>query len=384
MSDIFSETGRGGDPFGTGSQAVEFSVAVERGEALIGHAAQAMLADNALSLVLTDPHLPDNPIVYCNAAFCEMTGYARRAVLGRNCRFLQGTHTAQPEVDRLRRAIRAREAVSVELRNVREDGEPFTNRLMVSPLFDDSGALLAFLGVQLRVDRPSASTARDYTDSDRATVDQLETLLSETQNRVRGHLALMAGLLRGGMGEALERDEAGQVTRLVAARLDALSVLYSELGTDAGTLVEGEALVSAGEYVSRIASTMGGIVGAAHLRINVDTDYCLMERERAAKLGLITSELLTNALRRAQEAGEPGVLRVELCERGGNQVELRVCDRASQAAGTAWPTGGAGGQGSAKVVRGLAESLGATLSVEDWEHDGTSGTCFHMTLAAMA
>lgn len=42
------------------------------------------------NFVLSDPSLPDNPIVYASEGFCKLTGYKRQDVLGRNCRFLQG------------------------------------------------------------------------------------------------------------------------------------------------------------------------------------------------------------------------------------------------------------------------------------------------------
>ncbi len=44
-------------------------------------------------IVLAAPRQPDCPLVYANAAFLRMTGYAEEEVLGRNCRFLQGPDT---------------------------------------------------------------------------------------------------------------------------------------------------------------------------------------------------------------------------------------------------------------------------------------------------
>ena len=40
-------------------------------------------------MIITDPKLPDNPIVFANEAFQKLTGYPRDELLGRNCRFLQ-------------------------------------------------------------------------------------------------------------------------------------------------------------------------------------------------------------------------------------------------------------------------------------------------------
>ena len=61
------------------------------GQGMTGPAAfRAAVQLTRMPMVLADPNLEDCPVVYCNDAFCEMTGYARTEILGRNCRFLQG------------------------------------------------------------------------------------------------------------------------------------------------------------------------------------------------------------------------------------------------------------------------------------------------------
>ncbi len=100
------------------------------------------------TLVVTDPGKPDNPIIYVNRGFEELTGYRPEEVVGRNCRFLQGLDRDQPAVARLREAVRAGEAVQVELRNYRKDGSMFYNELYLSPIMDDEGRPMLFLGVQ--------------------------------------------------------------------------------------------------------------------------------------------------------------------------------------------------------------------------------------------
>ncbi|CAA9476389.1 MAG: Serine phosphatase RsbU, regulator of sigma subunit, partial [uncultured Solirubrobacteraceae bacterium] len=101
--------------------------------------------------VLTDPRLDDNPIVYANASFVEMTGYGREEVLGRNCRFLQGPDTDQAEIARLRRAVADEEPVTIEVVNHRRDGTPFVNEVHVSPVRDGAGRVVRFVGVQIDV-----------------------------------------------------------------------------------------------------------------------------------------------------------------------------------------------------------------------------------------
>lgn len=106
------------------------------------------MAASSEGIVVTDPNEPDNPIVYANPAFEKITGYSAEEVLGRNCRFLQGVERDQPHLRVLRRALRESRECSVVLRNYRRDGAAFWNELSVSPVFDDDGRLVNFVGVQ--------------------------------------------------------------------------------------------------------------------------------------------------------------------------------------------------------------------------------------------
>ena len=100
-------------------------------------------------IVVTDPNLPDNPIVYVNPAFEKLTGYTAEEALGKNCRFLQGgdrrDHAALMET---RSAIKEGCECRVVLLNHKKDGTPFWNDLSISPVRDESGRLINFVGVQ--------------------------------------------------------------------------------------------------------------------------------------------------------------------------------------------------------------------------------------------
>jgi PAS domain S-box-containing protein len=99
-------------------------------------------------IVITDPSLPDNPIVYANPAFVEMTGYSQTEIVGYNCRFLQGGDRAQKEIDELRDAIAHGRSHVAILRNYRKDGTLFWNELSIAPVHDDKGKILNYIGVQ--------------------------------------------------------------------------------------------------------------------------------------------------------------------------------------------------------------------------------------------
>nr|WP_259371231.1 PAS domain-containing protein [Natranaeroarchaeum aerophilus] len=101
-----------------------------------------------IGITISDPAQPDNPLVYINDGFCELTGYLRDEVLGQNCRFLQGEATRGEPVAQMREAIEAEEPVSVELRNYRKDGSMFWNRVTIIPIRSDSGTVTKYLGYQ--------------------------------------------------------------------------------------------------------------------------------------------------------------------------------------------------------------------------------------------
>lgn len=104
-------------------------------------------------MIVTDPNQPDNPIIFANNAFIEMTGYQPEDILGTNCRFLQGPETDRTVVATVRQAIEAREEISVEILNYRKDGSTFWNALFVSPVYNDAGELIYFFASQLDVSR---------------------------------------------------------------------------------------------------------------------------------------------------------------------------------------------------------------------------------------
>ena len=104
-----------------------------------------------MPMVISNPRLPDNPIVFVNDAFCRLCGYSREEIVGRNCRFLQGPETAPDTVATIRAAVKASEPVRVDILNYRKTGETFWNRLLMAPVRDAAGQLAYFFASQVDV-----------------------------------------------------------------------------------------------------------------------------------------------------------------------------------------------------------------------------------------
>jgi PAS domain S-box-containing protein len=107
--------------------------------------------DAPMGITITDPSRADNPMIYANDGFCELTGYSRDEILGRNCRFLQGEATSEESVAQIRGAIDAEEPVTVELQNYKKDGSMFWNRVTLIPTRSNSNAVATWLGYQQEV-----------------------------------------------------------------------------------------------------------------------------------------------------------------------------------------------------------------------------------------
>ncbi|ESQ42575.1 hypothetical protein EUTSA_v10012609mg [Eutrema salsugineum] len=101
------------------------------------------------NFVISDPRLPDNPIIFASDSFLELTEYTREEILGRNCRFLQGPETDQATVQKIRDAIRDQREITVQLINYTKSGKKFWNLFHLQPMRDQKGELQYFIGVQL-------------------------------------------------------------------------------------------------------------------------------------------------------------------------------------------------------------------------------------------
>jgi len=152
------------------------------------------LEEASIPLTLSDPSEPDNPLKYVNTSFEELTGYDAAEAVGRNCRFLQGPETDPETVAELRAAIDAEEALTTEILNYRADGSTFWNWLSITPIYDEDGTLLRYLGSQRdvserhrnrRIRRQLLSTTEELMNADSR--DRIAEIVSEAAASVLGY-----------------------------------------------------------------------------------------------------------------------------------------------------------------------------------------------------
>jgi diguanylate cyclase (GGDEF)-like protein/PAS domain S-box-containing protein len=197
------------------------------------------------AIFITDHTLADQPVVYVNPAFERITGYAEAEILGRNCRFLQGTDNAQPGIAHIRDAVRAGRAAHTVLRNYRKDGSLFWNDLHIAPVLTDDGQVTHYVGV-----------LNDITDT-RRYQEQLEH--QATHDALTG--LPNRGLLMDRLHQAILHARRYESTvTVVFVNLDRFKNVNDALGHDAGDrLLQAaarrlQACVRATDTVARLGS----------------------------------------------------------------------------------------------------------------------------------
>jgi len=131
-------------------------------------------------LVIADPSKNDMPIIFCNKAFTDLTGYTKSEVIGRNCRFLQEDDRDQPQRNTIRKAIDHKESCKVILRNYRKDGSMFWNELKISPIRTDSGETEYYVGIQSDVTELIKTQ-----EALKSSKDQWEGIVSQSPNLIQ-------------------------------------------------------------------------------------------------------------------------------------------------------------------------------------------------------
>ena len=112
--------------------------------------------ERELSVVITDPSRPDNPMIFISDEFEKQTGYSAEEALGKNCRFLQGPKTDPETIRAIGEALRRQTPITVDLINYRKDGTEFWNRLRIRPIYDGQGKVSYFAGAQNPIEADEA------------------------------------------------------------------------------------------------------------------------------------------------------------------------------------------------------------------------------------
>ena len=348
-----------------------------------GHGGQdvffAAVQMSRMPMLLTDPHRAGDPIVFCNQAFEQLTGYTQDDSLGRNCRFLQGPDTDPDTVAEIRRSLTLHEDVHVEVFNYRKDGSGFWNALFVSPVFGPNGELLYHFASMLDV------TRRHEAEAVLQQAQRLETLgamasgvAHEFNNLMTIVLGSLSQLERGMPDGTRERERlerakwaAGQAGRLTQQMLSYARRQFH----DNQTLDLNELLAGFDEILQQMAGP------AVQIRLELDPAPLPVELD-SGKMEMALLNLVRNAsdampnggpllIRTARHgAGEKQVAAVLIQDQGTGMARELVA-RAAEPFFTTKPKGAGTGLGLS-MVNGFAAQSGGRMVIDSAPGQGTT------------
>ncbi|MBN9455080.1 MAG: response regulator [Bosea sp.] len=208
----------------------------------------------------------------------------------------------------------------------------------------------------------------------RAARDRAVTLLAEVNHRVANSLSLVGSLVRMQAG-SVEDPGAKAALAETQARITAIGNLHRSLYTsdDVRTVELASYLRSLLEEFARSMSGSGRMP-----TVSFEAEPILTKTDKAISIGLIATELVTNALKYAYPDGQ-GEVRVRL-SRVDDKVALEVADD-----GIGWTgTGAIKGTGlGSKIVSAMARSLATELRYEQREGRGTHAV-MELSLSGLA
>jgi len=234
-----------------------------------------------VGISISDPDRADNPLIYVNDAFVEMTGYSREEILGSNCRFLEGDATDPDQVASIRAAIDREEPVSVELRNYRKDGTEFWNHLDVAPVKNDDGEVVNWIGFQQDV------TERKQRQEQLSVLDRvLRHNLRNDMNMIRGLAETIRSETTGEVGDFAARivEKSDQLVELTEKERQITALLQED--------PEHEKF-AVGDRLREVASTIASKYPDASIDVDCADSITV---DATTRFEQAISELVTNAV----------------------------------------------------------------------------------------
>lgn len=269
----------------------------------------AAVRDSRLAMVVTDATAADQPIVFVNGAFTELTGYSPEEVVGRNCRFMQGPETDPADIAHMRDVVAEERAELVDILNYRRDGTAFWNGIYLSPVRDAQGRTTLFFATQIDVTgRKQAEAAlrhahdgleaavRARTADLEAALAQKTALLHEVDHRVKNNLQLIVSLIMLQIRRTPEAP-AKAALKSMLGRVSAVSTVHRRLFQNAD--VERFEVAA---FLRDLVEDRFGLLPEDEA-LSLDTDAMTLPNSKAAPLALIVGELLNHAL--DPDEGEP-------------------------------------------------------------------------------
>ena len=246
-----------------------------------------------MALTIADPYQPDCPLVYCNKAFIDLTGYSRADIIGQNCRFLQGRGTKPGAAAKIAAALKREEYTVVDILNYRKDGSAFWNAVHVGPIYDEDGKLAYYFGSQWDITELLAA---------RETIVENERVAAELRHRTDNLFSVLTAIVRL---SARGTSDVTELSEKIERRIEALAGAHR-------VSLSGEGLSDDRTNLRSLVEAVMRPYRNSHAdRIDLAGELIELPRKHVTPIGLTLHELATNALKYGALSHDDGKVHVD-------------------------------------------------------------------------
>ncbi len=294
-----------------------------------------------MPMIFTDAKAAGHPIVFANAAFLKLTGYDRSEVLGREFRLLLADGIQEAAMVAVEAEFERDDGVEREIHYRRKDGTEFWASMYVSPVYDDSGAV-----VQHFASFADLTQLKQDSDRCRVMIDELNHRVKNTLSTVQ---SIVAQVLRRPTEPAIMREA-------IEARILALSRSHDLLTSSHWQGAGLHDLVD-------IAMEPFEVVEGRAERFTINGANVELPPQTTLSLAIGLHELATNAVKYGAFSNDAGTITIEwttVPAKDGDRLVLRWLEQGGPPVRP--PTHK--GFGSWVIERGLAHDLNGNVSLE--------------------
>ena len=179
--------------------------------------------DHAAIVAITDV---SGRITYVNDTFCQISGYARDELLGRDHRIVNSNYHSKEFIRDLWRTIASGHVWQGELRNRAKDGRIYWVDTTIVPFLNERGKPYQYIAIRSDITARKLAEEKLVQQAALARVGQMAAVVA---HEVRNPLAGIKGAVQVLMSRRAPGDTELPVMRDIVGRIDSLSELINDL-----------------------------------------------------------------------------------------------------------------------------------------------------------